>query len=404
MKPTSFPTCPGPRWSCSPLESLTSSRSGSSGHPMIWCSSWLADRDRREGPLRLAGARVGNLAPAKTEGGLAVVHMSTRDLAEERYVSVTTFKRDGTPASTEAQLRDTETGLSHYLRAFETGDTPAAICSPRVTELTERRDELIVHRERLTSQLREAAPQLPTREKLQALCTEIRRIVEVGNPDAVKQLLRELIDRVEITPDRRAYLYFWVPASCDPTPTTDERGPNAQPAPSHQEDAGWLFMTNRGGGGNRTRVLRLLNGPSPSAASGWFSGTVPPPAMHRSPADRRVPGRLIGRTVRVRPTWRRPRPARRAGAGRTGYRLGSQRELRLGVCFVFRLFYVAPETTARFSRIDDRSRNRSPPLVVPRLVVPGLVVPGWTLPWYRLAAAAGAAHLPWARSAAGRHP
>ena len=98
---------------------------------------------------------------------------------------------------------------------------------------------------RLTSQLREAAPQLPTREQLQALCAEIRRIVEVGNPDAVKQLLRELIDRVEITPDRRAYPYFWVPASCDPAPTTDERGPNAQPAPSHQEDTGWPFMTNR---------------------------------------------------------------------------------------------------------------------------------------------------------------
>ena len=63
--------------------------------------------------------------------------------------------------------------------------------------------------------------------------------------DAVKQLLRELIDRVEITPDRRAYPYFWVPASCDPAPTTDERGPNAQPAPSHQEDTGWPFMTNR---------------------------------------------------------------------------------------------------------------------------------------------------------------
>ena len=41
--------------------------------------------------------------------------------------------------------------------------------------------------------------------------------------------------------------------------------------------------------------------------------------------------------------------------------LGSVRELRLGVCFWFRLFNVAPETTARFSHIDDQSRNRSPP-------------------------------------------
>jgi hypothetical protein len=41
--------------------------------------------------------------------------------------------------------------------------------------------------------------------------------------------------------------------------------------------------------------------------------------------------------------------------------LSSERELRLGVCFWFRLFNVVPETTARFSYIDDRSRNQSPP-------------------------------------------
>src|SRR5579862_225160 len=53
-------------------------------------------------------------------------------------------------------------------------------------------------------------------------------------------------------------------------------------------------------------------------------------------------------------------PARLRLGGRR-YLLSSVRELRLGVCFVFRLFYVAPETTARFSQLDDRSRNRSPP-------------------------------------------
>src|SRR5580704_14504995 len=45
------------------------------------------------------------------------------------------------------------------------------------------------------------------------------------------------------------------------------------------------------------------------------------------------------------------------------YCLGSERELRLGVCFWFRLFNVAPETTARFSYLDDRSRDHSPPRV-----------------------------------------
>ena len=53
---------------------------------------------------------------------------------------------------------------------------------------------------------------------------------------------------------------------------------------------------------------------------------------------------------------------RSVGRGPAGRRyLSSDRELRLGVCFWFRLFNVVPETTARFSYIDDRSRNQSPP-------------------------------------------
>jgi hypothetical protein len=35
--------------------------------------------------------------------------------------------------------------------------------------------------------------------------------------------------------------------------------------------------------------------------------------------------------------------------------------LTLAFVFVFRLFNVDPETTARFSRINCQSRNRSPP-------------------------------------------
>ncbi len=58
-------------------------------------------------------------------------------------------------------------------------------------------------------------------------------------------------------------------------------------------------------------------------------------------------------TPGIRPVGLRP-------AGRR-YFLGSERELRLGVYFCFRLFNVAPETTARFSHINDLSRNRSPP-------------------------------------------
>jgi hypothetical protein len=63
--------------------------------------------------------------------------------------------------------------------------------------------------------------------------------------------------------------------------------------------------------------------------------------------------------------------------------LSSERELRLGVCFWFRLFNVVPETTARFSYINDRSRSQSPPCV-------GFQPTGWPArPSYDLVAGAG---------------
>src|SRR6202522_3427410 len=57
---------------------------------------------------------------------------------------------------------------------------------------------------------------------------------------------------------------------------------------------------------------------------------------------------------------------RSVGRGPAGRRyLSSERELRLGVYFWFRLFNVVPETTARFSYFDDRSRSQSTPCGFP---------------------------------------
>jgi len=122
-------------------------------------------------------------------------------------------------------------------------------------------------------------------------------------------------------------------------------------------------MANRGGGGNRTRVLRLLDEASPSAAGGRLSGPRPSPASIAARIRRVCPWWPVGATSQVSPTRCRPDPARRAETGRTSLLSGSDRELRLGVCFWFRLFSVAPETTARFSHLDDQSRSLSPPLL-----------------------------------------
>ncbi len=60
-----------------------------------------------------------------------------------------------------------------------------------------------------------------------------------------------------------------------------------------------------------------------------------------------------------------PAPAGRGLPGRThNLRSGCEHQIVLidvGVCICFRLFFVDPETTARFSHFNRQSRNRSPP-------------------------------------------
>ena len=181
--------------------------------------------------------------------GVLIQTLSRSDLVEQAISAAVADVTDGRSqleaeiASIEAQLRDAETALKHYLRAFESGEMPAAICAPRVTELTERRDELVAQRGLLAGQLAMATPSAPNHEQLESLRVHLRRVVDDGNPDAVKQLLRDLIDRVEITPDRQAFPYFWVP-SC--FPATENHGHNAQPVPTQKGDTGWPFVANRG--------------------------------------------------------------------------------------------------------------------------------------------------------------
>ncbi|MHB1928996.1 MAG: recombinase family protein [Acidimicrobiales bacterium] len=231
--------------------------------------------------------------------------LSRSDLFEQAITAAIAEVMDSRPcleselASTEAQLRDTETGLNHYLRAFETGEMPAAICSPRVTELTQRRDELAAHRKKLACQIEAASPQLPTPDQLRSLCAEIRRTIDSGNPDAVKQLLRELIDRVEITPDRHAYPFFWVPAGGETGTPSGKPGPDAPPVPAHQGDTGWLFVTSRHVRGGALSVFEPdgTAGTAEPGAEGRRSGSLeshccfrPPPGLQGS--TRRTPRSL----------------------------------------------------------------------------------------------------------------
>jgi hypothetical protein len=147
-------------------------------------------------------------------------------------------------------------------------------------------------------------------------------------------------------------------------PATPSRGRTTSltdtKALAHLQQPSRFPLRTLGGGGIRTRVLRSFNRPSPSAASKKLSGAasllaVEPPRIQLSVPSgslTSLPGKPYLMASTFRSVGLRP--------GERRY-LSSERELRLGVCFWFRLFNVVPETTARFSYIDDRSRNQSPP-------------------------------------------
>jgi hypothetical protein len=148
----------------------------------------------------------------ETEVGTQLLHKLIHfDLFEEAANATFADVADDRPhleaecANTEAQLRETTAARNRYLRAFETEAMPTKVCAPRVAELSARRDELTAHRNRLDAELRTTTPQLPSSDQLIALCAEIERIMAHGSADVVKQLFEELIDRVEITPQRDAF-------------------------------------------------------------------------------------------------------------------------------------------------------------------------------------------------------
>jgi site-specific DNA recombinase len=122
-------------------------------------------------------------------------------------------------AGTESQLRETSTAIDRYLRAFEAGTMSESLCAPRVAELSDRKNELTARQRQLSAETRSSVPILPTPKQLRTTGEHIKVAINGGSPDNVKQLLGELIDRVEIGPEKQAQPYFWVPNEHRPGPS-----------------------------------------------------------------------------------------------------------------------------------------------------------------------------------------
>jgi len=61
----------------------------------------------------------------------------------------------------------------------------------------------------------------------------VRRAVRHDSPDVVKQLLNELIDRIDVSPDKHAQPYFWVPDVKRPGPSLVRAASGHRFVPAH---------------------------------------------------------------------------------------------------------------------------------------------------------------------------
>ena len=100
---------------------------------------------------------------------------------------------------------------------------PDTLCAPRVAELSQQRNELTAHRAQLASQAGRDQPGLPTARELQSLAGRLREAIGQAAPGVTKQVLDELIDRVEISPDKHAQPYFRIPNNTKPRPSAGAR-------------------------------------------------------------------------------------------------------------------------------------------------------------------------------------
>ncbi len=142
-------------------------------------------------------------------------------------------------AGTESQLRDISAAIDRYLRAFEAGTMSDTLCAPRIVELSERRAELTARRDELSVQVRGSAPQLPSAAQLRVTSEQLRRAMNNASPDVVKQVIDELVDRIDISSDKQAQPYFRVPDVKRPGPLLARAcGTPVRTGPQHVEVSG----------------------------------------------------------------------------------------------------------------------------------------------------------------------
>ena len=107
-------------------------------------------------------------------------------------------RHEGELAALDAELAKVEAGIDRYLRAFETGAMPEALCSERVKSLGSQSTALRARREVLSDEMDEADLTAPTPEELSALHDRVSEALASGDPAPVKTLLQALIHEIRV--------------------------------------------------------------------------------------------------------------------------------------------------------------------------------------------------------------
>ena len=122
-------------------------------------------------------------------------------------------RHEGELAALAADLAEVDTGIDRYVRAFETGAMPEAICGTRVKALDSQSMALRAHREVLSDEMDEADLTAPSPEELSALRDRVAEALASGDPAPVKTLLQALIHEIRVDtaerPSTRSSVFHW---------------------------------------------------------------------------------------------------------------------------------------------------------------------------------------------------
>lgn len=114
-------------------------------------------------------------------------------------------------ARVEAEVRKAQSALDRYLFAFEDGTMDAQACAPRIRELQDQLNSLTAHRDQLQLIVDSPAPVLPSEQDIHGLADSLEVQLTTETGPQLKNLLRHLIDHIDVSPQRVVTPYLRVP-------------------------------------------------------------------------------------------------------------------------------------------------------------------------------------------------